>query len=52
MEPGYYDRSKRSPLIQKKHKDCFHLKEHDEGVGDGKADAEDEYEEVNDKHLV
>ena len=28
------------------------LKEHDEGVGDGKADAEDEYEEVDNEHLV
>ena len=33
------------------YKDCFHLKEHDEGVGDGKADAEDEYEEIDDEHL-
>ena len=32
-------------------KDCFHLKEHDEGVGDSKADAEDEYEEIDDEHL-
>ena len=36
---------------KKKHKHCFHLKEHDEGVGDGKADAEDEYEEIDDEHL-
>ena len=27
------------------------LKEHDEGVGDGKTDAEDEYEEVDNEHL-
>ena len=33
------------------YKDCFHLKEHDEGIGDGKADAEDEYEEIDDEHL-
>ena len=32
-------------------KDCFHLKEHDEGIGDSKAEAEDEYEEIDDEHL-
>ena len=33
-------------------KDIHHLKEHDEGIGDGKADAEDKYEIVGDEDLV
>ena len=33
-------------------KDIHHLKEHDEGIGDGKADAEDKYEIVDDEDLV
>ena len=33
------------------YKDCFHLKEHDEGVGDGKADAEDENYVIDDENL-
>ena len=41
----------RSQRIQKKDKVFNNLKEHDEGVGDGKADAEDEYEEVDNEHL-
>ena len=32
--------------------DIHHLKEHDEGIGDGKADAEYKYEIVDDEHLV
>ena len=32
--------------------DIHHLKEHDEGIGDGKADAEDKYEIVDDEDLV
>ena len=30
----------------------YHLKEHNEGIGDGKADAEDKYEIVDDEDLV
>ena len=33
-------------------KDILHLKEHDEGIGDGKADAEYKYEIVDDEDLV
>ena len=33
-------------------KGIHHLKEHDEGIGDGKADAEYKYEIVDDEHLV
>ena len=32
-------------------KDIHHLKEHDKGIGDGKADAEDKYEIVDDEDL-
>ena len=32
-------------------KDIHHLKEHDKGIGDCKADAEDKYEIVDDEDL-
>ena len=41
----------RSQRIQKKDKVFNNLKEHDEGVGDGKTDAEDKYEIVGDEDL-
>ena len=32
-------------------KDIHHLKEHNKGIGDGKADAKDKYEIVDDEDL-